>query len=63
MSFCGRQWAYQKVAETRGENSTLVIWGNKDIVTPFANAEKVMGVLSKSSTLLHRSRRQSSVHQ
>jgi hypothetical protein len=29
------QWAYRQLHDVRKEGSTLVIWGEKDVVTPF----------------------------
>lgn len=38
-------WAYESVARTRKDGSVLVIWGDRDVITPFMHASRVIDLL------------------
>ena len=42
------QSVYREVAIKRPESSILVVWGDKDEVTPYAHAKTVMSIFGKS---------------
>lgn len=46
------QWAYHAVAEKLWPNSTLVVWGDLDEVTPFGHSETVMRIFGPEKARL-----------
>jgi pimeloyl-ACP methyl ester carboxylesterase len=46
------QWAYHAVAEKLWANSTLVVWGDLDEVTPFGHSKTVMRILGPEKARL-----------
>lgn len=39
------EWAYESIGKTRREGTVLVVWGDKDEVTPFTHAGRVLEML------------------
>lgn len=46
------QWAYHAVAEKLRPQSTLVVWGDLDEVTPFRHSETVMRIFGPEKARL-----------
>ena len=46
------EWAYHAVAEKLWANSTLVVWGDLDEVTPFGHSETVMRIFGPDKARL-----------
>lgn len=46
------QWAYHAVAAKLRPGSTLVVWGDKDEVTPFGHSQTVMRILGPDKARL-----------
>ena len=39
------EWAYESIAKTRREGTVLVVWGDRDEVTPYTHAGRVLEML------------------
>lgn len=46
------EWAYESLAKSRPEGSVLVVWGDKDEVTPFTHAPRVLELLGGKAKLV-----------